>query len=397
MNNRNRLFIASSLSLFVTAVTFGARSGHLLPWMNEFGFTAAEAGWIASAYLWGVTASVLLFGLLVETWGTAKVVTVLFFSQLAGIVLTVFAAGFWSLFAATLLIGVANGCVNAACNPLVTTLYPKEKTIRLNLLHMWNAIGIAVGGLMVFFCNKIAVDWRIQIAILLIPTLLYGLLFFRQKFPATERTLLGGSYKDMLKAILSPLFLFLAMLMILASSVEFGANQWIPALFENAVTDIFGESAFGSILILVWISLAMALARLFATRIVRLFSPVGVLLIAVLLAGAGIYLISVSTGWLIFIAATVFAFGVAYFWPNILGLVADRKPMSGALGMAIIGGMGTLGGAIIQPIIGGIFDSQLQQHSDHLTAGAATLQYLIVIPAFLVVIFTVMLIQQRKR
>jgi MFS family permease len=201
----------------------------------------------------------------------------------------------------------------------------------------------------------------------------------------------------MLKAIISPLFLFLAFLMILTSSVEFGANQWIPALFKNSVTDLFGESAFGSILILVWISVAMALARLLASRIVRLFSPVGVLLMSVLLAGAGIYLMSLSTGWVIFVAATIFAFGVAYFWPNMLGLVADRRPMSGALGMAIIGGMGTLGGAIIQPIIGGIFDFQKQQYGNELAAGAATIQYLIVIPVFLSVVFTVMLIQQRKR
>ena len=396
MENKNRLFIASALSLFVTAVAFGARSGHLVPWMNEFGLTAAEAGWIASAFLWGVTVSVLLFGLLVETWGTAKVIAVLFFSQLAGIVLTVFAVGFWSLFIATLLIGIANGCVNAACNPLVTNLYPKEKTARLNLFHMWNAIGIAVGGLVVFFFNRMNIGWRIQIGLLLIPTLLYGMMFFRQTFPATERVLLGGSYKDMLKAIISPLFLFLAFLMILTSSVEFGANQWIPALFENAVTGLFGESAFGSVLILVWISLVMAVARWFAAPIVRQFSPVGVLLLSVLLAGGGIYLMSVTHGSLIFVAATVFAFGVAYFWPNMLGLVADRRPLSGALGMAIIGGMGTLGGAIIQPVIGGIFDRQLAQHSNPLAAGAATIQYIILIPAFLAVVFTVMLIRQRK-
>ena len=396
MKNKNRLFIASALSLFVTAVAFGARSGHLVPWMNEFGLTAAEAGWIASAFLWGATVSVLLFGLLVETWGTAKVIAVLFLAQLAGILLTVFAMGFWSLFFATLFIGIANGCVNAACNPLVTNLYPTEKTARLNLFHMWNAIGIAAGGLMVFFCNQIAVGWRIQIVILLIPTLLYGIMFFRQKFPATERTLLGGSYKDMLQAIVSPLFLFLAFLMILTSSVEFGANQWIPSLFENAVTDLFGESAFGSVLILVWISLAMALARWFATPIVRALSPIGVLLLSVLFAGAGIYLMSISNGWLIFIAATIFAFGVAYFWPNMLGLVADRRPMSGALGLAIIGGMGTLGGAIIQPVIGGIFDHQLERHNDHLAAGATTLQFLIFIPVFLAIVFSIMLIQQRK-
>ena len=397
MYNKNRLFIASALSLFVTAVAFGARSGHLMPWMNEFGLTAAEAGWIASAFLWGVTVSVLLFGLLVETWGTAKVIAVLFSSQLLGIVLTVFATGFWTLFLATLFIGIACGCVNAACNPLVTALYPDAKTARLNLFHMWNAIGIATGGLMVFFFNYIEVGWRIQIGLLVVPTLLYGLMFFRQKFPATERTLLGGSYKDMLKAIISPLFLFIAFLMILTSSVEFGANQWIPSLFENAVTDLFGASAFGSVLILVWISLAIALARLFAAPVVRKFTPIGVLLLSSLFAGAGIYMMSVSSGWLIFVAATIFAFGIAYFWPNMLGLTADRRPMSGALGLAIIGGMGTLGGAIIQPIIGGIFDRQLLQHSNQLAAGAATIQYIVVIPVFLAIVFAIMLVQMQRK
>ena len=397
MKNKNRLFIASSLALFVTAVAFGARSGYLIPWMNEFGLSAAEVGWIASAFLWGATISVLLFGLLVETWGTAKVITVLFSAQLAGIILTVFATGFWGLFLATLFIGIANGCVNAACNPLVTALYANEKTGRLNLFHMWNAIGIAVGGLMVFLFEQIGVGWRIQMALLLIPLFIYGMMFFRQLFPATERTLLGGSYKDMLKAIVSPLFLFLAFLMILTSSVEFGANQWIPALFENSVTDLFGASTFGSILILVWISLSIALARLVATPVVRKLTPVGVLLASSLFAGIGIYLMSVSSGWIIFIAATIFAFGIAYFWPNMLGLVSERRPLSGALGLAIIGGMGTLGGAIIQPIIGGIYDHELLQHNNQIGAGAATLQYLIIIPVFLAVVFAVMLIRQRTK
>jgi MFS family permease len=261
---------------------------------------------------------------------------------------------------------------------------------------MWNAIGIAVGGLMVFFFNQIGIGWRFQMALLLIPTLLYGFMFFKQKFPATERTLLGGSYKDMLNAIVSPLFLFIAFLMILTSSVEFGVNLWTPTLLKNAVTDLFGESAFGSVLILVWISLAIALARSFATPIVRQFSPVGVLFLSTLLAGTGIFLMSVSSGWMIFIAATVFAFGIAYFWPNMLGLAADRRPMSGALGLAIIGGMGTLGGAIIQPVIGSIFDNQMMQHSNQLAAGAATIQYIVVIPVVLSVVFAVMLFQQRK-
>jgi fucose permease len=147
---------------------------------------------------------------------------------------------------------------------------------------------------------------------------------------------------------------------------------------------------------LVWISLAIALARLFAVPIVRKFTPVGVLLISALFAGTGIYLMSVSNGWIIFVAATIFAFGIAYFWPNMLGLTAERRPMSGALGLAIIGGMGTLGGAIIQPVIGSIFDHELQQHSNQLAAGAATIQYIVVIPVFLAVVFAIMLIRQRK-
>lgn len=396
MENKNRLFTASALSLFVTAVTFGARSGHLIPWMNEFGLTAIQAGWIASAFLWGVAVSALIFGFLIETWGTAKVITVLFTAQLAGIVLTVFSTGFWSLFTATLLIGIANGCVNAGCNPLVTSLYPDKKAARLNLFHMWNALGIAVGGLMVFLCNRIGVGWRIQIAILVIPTLLYGLMFFRQKFPSSERILLGGSYKDMWRAIVSPMFLVIAFLMILTSSVEFGANQWIPSLFENAANDLFGESTFGSVLILVWISLAISLARLFAGPVIQRISSVGVLLVSSLLVGAGIWMMSVTDGWMVFVSATVFAFGIAYFWPNMLGLVAERSPMSGALGLAIISGMGSLGGAIIQPVIGGIYDRELVSHGDQLVAGAATIQYLIVIPVLLAVVFAVMFVRQRK-
>ena len=398
MDNKNRLFIASALSLFVTAVALGIRSGFLDSWMVEFNISAAEAGWISSAFLWGVTASVLLFGLLVETWGTARVIIVLFSAQVAGIALTVCATGFWTLFLATLFIGIACGCVNAACNPLVTTLFPNEKTIRLTLFHMWNAIGIAAGGLMVFFLNLINVGWRFQMGLLIIPTIIYGTMFFRQTFPSTERALLGGSYKDMINSILSPLFFFIAFLMIIAASVEFGVNLWTPTLLKKAVIDLFGDSAFGSVLILVWIALAIAFARLFATPILRRFSSIEVLLMSSLLAATGIYMMSVSDGWLIFVAATFFAFGVAYFWPNMLGLVADRRPMSGALGLAIIGGMGTLGGAIIQPVIGGIFDYEMIKHSaDQLAAGAATIQYIAVLPVLLSIIFAIMLYQQRKK
>ena len=397
--NKNRLFVASSLALFACALAFGSRAGYLTRWMTEFGLSDTEVGWIAGIALWGLTIAVFLFGLFVEVWGAAKVIAIMFITQFAGTVLTIFATGFWSLAFATLLLGVANGCVNAACNPIVTSLYSNEKSGKLNLFHMWNSLGIAIGGLIVFFFDGFGIGWRWQMSLLLIPTIIYGFMFYKQSYPPTERVLSGGSYKDMMKSLTSPLFIFLALVMVLTSGTEFGANQWIPALFEKAIADsgLLGDNNFGSILILVWISLVMVFARLIATPVVRIFTSVGVLFISSILVATGIYLMSIVDGIAVFAAATIFAVGVAYFWPNMIGLAAERRPMTGALGMAIIGGMGTLGGAIIQPVIGAVFDYEKTQHATEIGAGAATLQYITIIPVVLVIIFGVMFFNQTRK
>ena len=396
--NKNRLFVASSLSLFACALAFGSRAGYLTRWMTEFGLSDTEAGWIAGIALWGLTLAVFLFGLFVEVWGAGKVIAIMFITQLTGTLLTIFASGFWSLAFATLLLGVANGCVNAACNPIVTSLYSNEKSGKLNRFHMWNSLGIAIGGLIVFFFDEINVGWRYQMTLLLIPTIIYGFMFYKQKYPPTERVLSGGSYKDMMKSLASPLFIFLAIVMVLTSGTEFGANQWIPALFEKAIADsgLLGDNNFGSILILVWISLVMVFARLVATPVVRIFTSVGVLFISSILVAVGIYLMSIVDGIAVFAASTIFAVGIAYFWPNMIGLVAERRPMTGALGMAIIGGMGTLGGAVIQPVIGAIFDYEKTQHATEMAAGAVTLQYITIIPVILIVIFGIMFLKQKR-
>ena len=57
-------------------------------------------------------------------------------------------------------------------------------------------------------------------AAMLIPTLLYGILFLRVAFPQTERVTAGFSYNDMLKAVGSPLFLFMAACMLLTAATE---------------------------------------------------------------------------------------------------------------------------------------------------------------------------------
>ena len=383
------LFNASCLALVVTALAFGTRGGFITPWMEEFSLTGAQVGWIVGTAFWGFTVAMVIFGPLVDIIGIGKVVLIAFCCHVVGLVMTIFASGFWTLFFSTMLIGIANGSVEAGCNPLITSLFPMDKTAKLNRFHMWFPTGIVIGGLLVFFMNKTGLGWRYQTAIMLIPTLGYGFMFFRKNFPETERVTTGATYKDMLKACISPLFLFMAFCMLFTASTELGTNQWIAALLESVKAP--------GILLLVWVSAIMALARLVAGPVVHRLSGIGVLLFSSVFAGIGLYLLSISGGWWTFGAAAVFALGVAYFWPNMLGVVAEKVPTSGALGLAIMGGIGFLGGAIAQPSLGKIYDINMEKFHDQLTAGAATLKSVIILTVFLTIAFLYLFLKYRNK
>jgi MFS family permease len=384
------LFNASCMALVVTALSFGTRGGFIDPWMREFTLSGAEVGWIVGTAFWGFTVAMVIFGPLVDILGIGRVVAVAFVCHVIGLTMTIFANGFWTLFFSTMFIGIANGSVEAACNPLITALYPKDKTAKLNRFHMWFPAGIVIGGLLVYFLNQAGIGWRYQTAAMLLPTLVYGFMFLGHKFPHTERVSTGATYKDMLKACVSPLFLLMALLMLFTAATELGTNQWIAALLESVEAP--------GILLLVWVSAVMALARLLAGPVVHKLSGIGVLLISAVLAGIGLYLISISGGWWTFVSATVFALGVAYFWPNMLGVVAEKVPNSGALGLAIMGGVGFLGGAIAQPTLGRIYDNNLLKFSqDHLQAGAATLQSVIILTVVLTAGFAFLYFRLRPK
>ena len=391
------LFNASCMALVVTAISFGTRGGFITPWMTEFGLTGAQVGWIVGTAFWGFTIAMIFLGPLVDVIGIGRVITIAFITHVVGLTMTIFAGGFWSLFFSTMFIGIANGSVEAACNPLITALYPEDKTAKLNRFHMWFPAGIVLGGLVVFFLANAGIGWRIQTAVMLIPTFAYGLMFLPQKFPHTERVTLGASYKDMLKACVSPFFLIMALLMLMTAAIELGSNQWIPALFKNAVSSMLGAGSFGAILILVWISFIMAMARLVAGPVVHRLSGLGVLLFSAIVSGIGLYLMSITSGAMLFFSATVFALGVAYFWPNMLGVVAEKSPLSGALGLAIMGGVGFLGGAIAQPAMGKIYDVQVENLGDELAAGASTLQYMIILSVILSIAMLILFLRFRNK
>ena len=130
--NRNKLFIASCMALTVTSMTFAIRAGMLGPLGIEFGLDNQRVGIIASTAFWGFPLAVIIGGMLTDIIGMRNLMIVAFLSHIVGIGMTIVAGGFWGLFFSTFLIGAANGLVEAACNPLVATLYPENKTTKLN-------------------------------------------------------------------------------------------------------------------------------------------------------------------------------------------------------------------------------------------------------------------------
>lgn len=399
------LFNASCVALVVTALSFATRGSFVEAWAVEFNLTHAQVGWIVGTAFWGFTLAMVFGGPLVDIIGLGRILAIAFFCHVAGIILTIVASGFWTLFISTLFIGVANGSVEAACNPLITSMYTEEKTRRLNRFHAWFPTGIVIGGLVVYLFNNIGLtNWRYAMAIMLIPTFIYGFMFLNKQFPQTERVVAGFSYKDMLKACVSPLFLFMAFCMILTASTELGTNQWIAALLANVSSN--------PILLLVWISGIMAVARQFGGTFVHNTKSTVILLFSSILAFIGLILMGYTNGIMVFAAAGIFALGIAFFWPTMLGFVSENIPQSGALGLAIMGGIGFLGGAIAQPALGAIFDAQtaaavppgqmidvlkaaaagtqeaIAWAQAELTGGAHTLRYVAIVPAFLIACFT---------
>lgn len=411
---KTQLFNASCVALVVTALAFATRGSFVEAWATEFNLTHTQVGWIVGTAFWGFTLAMFFGGPLVDIVGIGRIVSIAFFCHMVGIILTIVATGFWTLFISTLFIGIANGSVEAACNPLITSMYTDEKTRRLNRFHAWFPTGIVIGGLVVYLFNHIGLtNWRYAMGIMLIPTFAYGYMFLNKQFPKTERVVTGFTYKDMLNACVSPLFLFMAFCMILTAATELGTNQWIAALLAN-VSD-------NPILLLVWISGIMALARQFGGTLIHNLKSTIVLLISSILAFIGLILMGYTSGAMVFASAGVFALGVAFFWPTMLGFVSENIPESGALGLAIMGGIGFLGGAIAQPVLGAIFDAKtaaavpagqvieiLKSAAEgtqeaaawataQLSGGAHTLRYVAIVPAFLIICFTFLHLRKRKQ
>ncbi len=411
--DKNKLFIASCLALLVTALSFGIRAGILNQLGIDFNLNTAELGSITATAFWGFPLAIIIGGMVVDIIGMKNLLIAAFLFHLAGILLTVFAQGFWSLFFSTLLIGMANGTVEAACNPLVTALYPENKTTKLNHFHLWFPGGIVIGTIVVILLNTVNLGWKVQVGIMIIPTLIYGYLFSKLKFPVTERVASGISTKAMYRSIISPLFLFMFVCMIGTAITELFTGQWIGLLLKNVTEN--------SILILTLTTGVMVVGRAFAGPVVHRFSPQGLLLVSAILSAIGLYLLSTVSGSLIFLAAIIFGMGVCYFWPTMLGFVSENIPQSGALGLNIMGGIGMFAVSVYTLFMGKFYDNlvtsklpagpsldnyiQAPSGSEMSSilfraksaAGPEVLQATLIIPLILIVAFTGLVIYTRIR
>ena len=396
MTNSNRLFYGSCFALITTAFSFSIRAG-ILPQLSEtFNLSGQQLGFINSMWFLGFPISMILGGLFYHTIGPKKIMQFAFLTHTLGIVLTIFSGGYTGLLVSTLLIGIGNGCTEAACNPMIADANDgKRMNTLLNRFHMWFPGGIVLGSLISLLMTSLDLGWQAQIWIIMIPTLVYVYLFFGQEFPKPKMEKVA-SIGENFKAMLSPLYLFILGCMALTAISEFGPQQWTSLILSN--------SGAHPMVILALITGLMAIGRYFGGEIVSKFDQTGVLLGSAILTAIGIFLFSTQTGAMVYVAAIFFALGVCYFWPNMIGFVAEKIPLSGALGMSIVGGMGMFSSSIFQTIIGGWIDSSTAEQaalgltgtSLDLAAGQQTLTNMVSFPVILIVLFTVLYFWQRN-
>jgi len=397
MTNERRLFYGSCFALITTALSFSIRAGILPQLGEELSLSAQQLGFINSMWFFGFPISMVIGGLIYHKVGGKVIMQFAFVVHALGIILTIYAGSYGILLISTFFIGLGNGCTEAACNPMIADTYKGVKMSKMmNRFHMWFPGGIVIGSLVSKFMTDAGMSWQSQIWIIMIPAILYAYFFFGQQWPKAKvesAATLPGNFR----AMITPLFLFMFACMALTAISEFGPQQWVGL--------ILAKSGAQPMIILALVTGLMAVARYFGGEVVQQFSTTGVLLGSAILATIGVFLFSTQTGAMAYVAAIVYALGIAYFWPNMLGFIAEYIPKSGALGLSVIGAVGMFSSSIFQPIIGRWIDNDLAEMATQgftgdeldLMAGQATLGTMVLFPLILVGLFTILYFWMRNR
>jgi len=251
-----------------------------------------------------------------------------------------------------LVTGIGWGLVETVVNPLIASLYPEEKTGKLNTLHAWWPGGLVVGGLLGVAMSSLGFGWQLKLAMVIVPAVVVIALCIGVRFPPTERAAAGVSMGEMFRQLLNPLFGVLFGSMFLTAASELAPGQWVDFALSRTVH-------MPGILLLVYVSALMFVMRHFAGPLVHKLSPIGLLWMSCLMASLGLVALSVANSPLMgVLAATIWGTGVCYMWPTMLATASERFPRGGALLMGLMGTAGTLSIRFVLPIMGAIYDNK---------------------------------------
>jgi len=362
--NRDRLFLIGVLCLFTAAFSFVLRATVANDIQADFitPFDPINDGQLIGAALGvaflGFALSLFITSPLLDLIGMGRmlILAAIFFIVGPALIISAdfFADGegvYRFIWLGMLINGLGWGFTESAINPMTASLYPEDKTHRMNVIHAWWPAGIIAGGLLGVVVGQFNLDWRIAMAFVMLPPLVIIPLALGQKFPKTERANMGVSFGDMIAEVFrSPIFFIWLGAMILTSATELAPGQWVDIALSNVV-------GMRGILLLVYVAAIMFVMRHFAGPIAHRISDIGLLWVSCILAAIGLYLLSIaSSPFTALLAATVWGIGVCFLWPTMISAVAERFPRGGAWTIGLIGSAGAGTIYFFLPKLGAIYD-----------------------------------------
>ena len=430
-----KLFWGCFIALITTAFAFITRAFLVNAepfWPSTFGLNQVQAQELFGAGIWPFAISIIVFSLIIDNIGyrAAMIFSFVCYALYAFLAFMAYgvvtaeglegealtsaqAEAYTLLYWGSVILGLGNGTVEAFINPVVATMFKKDKTKWLNILHAGWPGGLVLGGILTILLGaQAAEDWRILIYLIAIPAVVYLVMLLKVQFPVNERVESGTSYKEMLaefgaigaliagylifrqlgmvfgwsdsivygitaaatvgygfycKSLGRPLLIFLCIIMIPLATTELGTDGAISGLMEEPMK----EAGYDGLWVLIYTSAIMMVLRFwFAGPIVNALGPLGLLATSAALAIVGLYLLSTASGLtMIFVFATLYGFGKTFFWPTTLGVVSEQCPKGGALTLNAIAGIGMLAVGILGgPVIGKMTEDSIKASVEEATS-----------------------------
>lgn len=387
---QSRLFATCFMAIVATSFCFIIRALVIDSWGVEFGLSETQKGELFGAGLWPFAISIVLLSLIIDKLGFKTTLWMAALCHAGGLAILLTATGYWTLYIGTFVMALGNGAVEAAVNPAIASAYTKDKPKHLNRLHAGWPGGLVLGGLAAM--ALVDFDWRIKVALMALPIVVYGLLLVGQKFPISERVASGVSYRQMLAeagwlsafviiALMAlevgrvaglsttvvlvsigvltllyafvarspgrPLFVILVLLMIPLATTELSTDSWITSLMTPRMEELGLQAGW----VLVYTSALMFVTRIFAGPVLKLLNPLGTLAFASGIAAVGLFMLSSATGLALLAAATLYGIGKSFFWGTTLGVVSEQFPKGGAVTLNIVAGAGMLAAGVVGSVL----------------------------------------------